>query len=227
MGKRKIALRILGVILGAAVFTGIAVWAGSWALDLRDPVKLAEFRQRVDSLGAAGLIALLALQYFQIIIAFIPGGAVQIAAGVILGAWGGLALCLFGSCLATGTVFWLVSRYGRGAVKKFVGERELKAYKFLEDEKRLERLVFIMFLIPGAPKDALTYIFALTKIPLARFLLISTVARAPAMATSLVAGESITSGDWGRALFMFCVMTLFGAAGLFFHGRLKEKHSKS
>lgn len=218
-------LKIAGIILcllAAAIGT---FFAARWVMTLRDPQKLADFQQLVSSLGFGGWLLLLAIQYVQIVIAFIPGGPIQIVAGALFGPIGGLATCVLGMLLATSTVFALVSRYGHRVIKLFLKEKEIKEYRFLKDAKRLESLVVILFLIPGTPKDVLTYLFALTPISLGRFMLLSTVARIPAALTSVLAGDSIINGEWLKAVIYFAVISVISLGGLVLHKKIKLRYN--
>lgn len=199
-------------------------------MSLSEASKLEEFQSWVASLGLGGWLLLLVIQYIQIVIAFIPGGPIQIAAGALYGVWGGLTVCIGGTILATATVFYLVSRFGHSVISLFVEEKEISEYKFLKDEKKLERLVLFLFFIPGTPKDALTYLFSLTGMDMSRFMVLSTVARTPAMLTSLLAGGSIVKGNWLRAGIMFVIMTAISGLGYllqrFLRKRVKARHGK-
>lgn len=209
----------------AAVAAG-SFFAARQVMALRDPQVLAQFQQTIASLGFGGWLILLAIQYVQIVVAFIPGGPIQIVAGALFGPVGGLATCLLGILLATATVFSLVSQYGHRVIALFVQEKELRAYKFLQDGKRLELLVLLLFFIPGTPKDALTYLFALTPIKMSRFLLLSTAARIPAALTSTLAGDSIMNGEWLRALVCFSLITVISFGGLLLHRQIMARHTR-
>lgn len=224
--KKPPRLQLLGLIIGAAVMVGFTVAGIVWMLSLNSPDKLAAFQQSVEALGVGGWFVLLAIQYIQIVAAFIPGGPIQIVAGALYGPWGGLAVCLAGTVLAAASIFALVSRFGHKIISLFVDERDILQYRFLQDAKKLELLVIALFFIPGTPKDALTYLFALTPIPMGRFLLLSTCARVPAMLTSLFAGDSIVQGDWLRAAILFLCITCISALGLFLSGKIKRFYSK-
>lgn len=219
-GKRA-ALALCLVLLAAGAF-----FAARWVLTLRDPQKLADFQEYVTSLGFGGWLLLLAIQYVQIVVAVIPGGPVQIVAGALFGPLGGLATCLLGMVLATVTIFQMVGRYGPKVIRLFVKEKEARQYRFLNDEKRLESLVFLLFLIPGAPKDVLTYLFALTPIPLSRFLLLSITARIPAALTSVLAGNSIIEGQWLKALVYFSITTAISLGGLMLHRKIMDVYHR-
>lgn len=219
-------IKIFLMLFGGLVVLALTAMLVLLAVQLRDPVNLASFQECIRSLGVGGWLVLFAIQYVQIVIAFIPGGPIQVVAGALFGPLGGITVCLAGMLLATATVFALVQRYGHRVIGLFVKERELKQYKFLNDAKRLEKLVFLLFLLPGAPKDVLTYLFALTPIPLTRFMLISTVARAPAALTSVFAGNSVADGQWIKALVFFAVLTGVSALGLVLHRKLMAFYHK-
>lgn len=220
----KRLVKIIGLILFVFILIAFTVVGLRWVWSLRDPEILDAFQQKIASLGAGGWFVLLAIQYVQIVIAFIPGGPIQIMAGALYGPWGGMAVCLAGTLLAASTVFAVVKRYGRRALALFVDEKEILRYKFLQDSKRLEVLVTILFFIPGTPKDALTYLFALTPLNLSQFMILSTLARIPAMLTSVLAGDSISNGRWLKALGLFAGITLISGLGLLLHRRILALH---
>lgn len=210
-------LRWFGVLVGVAMTVTFTVFAVLWVLSLRDPERLQEFQEMLNSLGPGGWFILLGIQYVQIVVAVIPGGPIQIVAGALYGPWVGTATCLLGNLLATATVFYLVSRFGMRIISLFVDPKDLKVYRFLQNEKHVERLVILLFFIPGTPKDALTYIFALTPIRMKRFMLLSTISRIPAILTSVLAGDSIINGEWTKALVMFCIIAGISALGFVLH----------
>ena len=98
-------------------------------------------------------------------------------AGYAYGAFEGTVLCLVGAAIASAIVFLLVKKVGTRIVYLFVSREKMESLKFLNDEQKLGRLIFILFLIPGAPKDVLTYLVGLTRIRLYEFLIISLTAR--------------------------------------------------
>jgi len=221
MSKKINASKIVrwaGLCIGLALFAAFTTLAVMWGWSLRDAQKFEEFQALLNSLGPGGWFILLLIQYLQIVVAVIPGGPLQIAAGVLYGPLGGLLTCLLGNLLATATVFYLVHRFGERVISLFVNPKDVKLYQFLQkDEKRVEMLVVLLFFIPGSPKDALTYLFALTPIKLSRFVLLSTLARIPAILTSVLAGDSISDGKWTKALVMFVIITIISLLGLILH----------
>lgn len=60
---------------------------------------------------------------------------------------------------------------------------------------KLDTLIFLMFLIPGIPKDTLNYLCPLTSISPVRFLVLSTFARIPSVISSTFAGANFAEGN--------------------------------
>ena len=171
---------------------------------------------KVERLGMWGVLALLGVQVLQIIVAIIPGEPVELAAGAMYGAWGGLALCLLGCLLGSALVFQVVRKKGRAAFERTSLGQKLGEYRFLRDETRLEGIVFLLYLIPGTPKDILVYVCGLSPLPLGRFLLLSTLARIPSVVTSTWAGASFAGNDLGLTAAIFLCTGLLGLGGIWF-----------
>lgn len=181
----NLRLKRAAAIVSAAIFLAVTAAITYFCIDFfkkfSDP---AEFKNYINSFGIFGRAAFLALQIIQIVIAFIPGEVVQVGAGYAYGAFEGTVLCLVGAAIASAIVFLLVKKVGTRIVYLFVSREKMESLKFLNDEQKLGRLIFILFLIPGAPKDVLTYLVGLTRIRLYEFLIISLTARTPALLLS-------------------------------------------
>ena len=187
-----------------------------------------DFRQQlaqwVDAMGGWGIAALLALQILQIVVAFIPGEPVEIVAGSMYGALGGLAVCLLGILIGSYGIFTLVRKKGKVILERSGYADAIHRYDFIHNEQKLETIIFLLYFIPGTPKDILIYVCALTEIPPRRFLLLSTMARIPSIVTSTLAGASFASGNLGLMAGIFAATALIGLVGIRYHDRLL--HSK-
>ena len=111
-------------------------------------------------------------------------------------------------------------------VSRFVDPEELKKYKFLRDKNKVDITVFILFFIPGTPKDALTYIAPIAPIGAVKYLLIATFARIPSIITSTILGDSIADGRWVLALIVFAITALISVLGIILGNRYIE-HRKT
>lgn len=185
-----------------------------------------KFRLWVDSNGIWGKIAFVFMMAFQVVIAIIPGEPLEIGAGYAFGSVWGTVLCLIGTWLGGTVVFLVVKKWGMKIVSFFFSEEKLKSFKFLKNERRLHVLAFILFLIPGTPKDILTYVFAMTPISYVRWILITTVARLPSVVTSTIGGNALGMQDYQFAVIVFAVTMVISAAGIFIYNRILKMRKK-
>lgn len=176
--------------------------------------------EKIHEAGPLGVVVLLALQLLQIIVAFIPGEVVQVAAGMIYGPWGGSAIILLGCMLSSFVIYQLVHRLGQPFVADMVSIEHLGKIRTFEQSGRLDVMVFILFLIPGLPKDVFTYLVPLTEMPVGRFIAITTVARIPGVFMSTFAAAGIADGQYVQSIAIFVVVALLAVAALVFRKRI-------
>jgi uncharacterized membrane protein YdjX (TVP38/TMEM64 family) len=189
-------------------------------------LRLPEYREKfsgwIKTLGFRGILIFLGIQILQIIVAVIPGGPMELIAGAAYGALGGAALCLLGSLAASTAIFLVVRRFGAPLVVRFFGRELTAKYAFLGDTRNLSLVVFLLFLIPGIPKDTLTYIVPLGNIKLSRFIIISHFARIPAILTTTILGDSMIRGNWIMITIFFLIIAAMGVLGLLYGERLRR-----
>ena len=179
-----------------------------------------EFRSYILSFGNTGVLMLVAFQISHIIIPVIPGELVQIAGGYIYGTVFGMILLIIGTAIGSIIVFYLSRVVGYPSVRFFVSESAMEKFKFLSNSSKIEITIFILFLIPGIPKDALIYIAGLTPIKPLRFLLISLIARTPGIIGSAFIGANILERDYKSALILASIAILCLIAGIIFRKKL-------
>jgi len=136
------------------------------------------FKKVISSYGAYAPVAFILLQVLQVVVAPIPGGAIEFLGGVLFGVKGGLIYSMIGLILGSWLAFSLARIFEKVAVEKFVSEETRKKFDYLVEHEGVI-LSFILFLLPGFPKDALCYILGLTPMHLGIFLVISTIGRIP------------------------------------------------
>ena len=183
-----------------------------------------DFRDYVRSFGVLAPFVMLGLQILQVFIALIPGEIVESAAGYVLGPWMGTAVCYLGICLASTLIFTLTRRYGVKWVEVFVSREKINELRFLNTEQKRNNLIFLLFFIPGTPKDLLTYFVGLTDIKLSTFLLLSMVARIPSVITSTFGGHLLGEERYIGAVILYGITGLFSLLGMLgYNHYLKKK----
>ena len=128
-------------------------------------------------------------------------------------------------------IFSLVKKYGKQFIYDFCDEQKVKQFennKIFQNPKKIELIVFLLFLIPGTPKDFLTYVAGLCPIKMSRFVIISTIARIPSIVTSTIAGSNIADGNWKKGIALYILIVIIVAIVLFIFNKFdKEKTTES
>ena len=78
-------------------------------------------------------------------------------------------------------------------------QEKLKQYDFLNNKKKVAIYLFIIYLIPGIPKDIITYLVPFLPIGFLPFIAVTSIARIP----------SIISSTYSSASFCNIIMPLF------------------
>lgn len=133
-------------------------------------------------------IVLLLVQIIQIIICIIPGQPIQIAASYTFGFWGGFLITLIGSILGTIITYMLASFLGKSAMHIIFGKEKIEEYSKKLNNRKSYLIIFILYLIPGIPKDSVSYIAGISEIKLRPFIYLSTLGRIPGVTGSLLFG---------------------------------------
>ncbi|MGN0691402.1 MAG: TVP38/TMEM64 family protein [Oscillospiraceae bacterium] len=214
-------IRIIAIVLFLIIAAAITAAAIPYCRLLATEDGLAKAKEKVLETGALGPVIYMLLVVVQIIIAFIPGGPVEILGGVLFGTAGGTVLCMLGFLLGTSAVYSMVKKVGKPLVSAFVSEDRFEKFKFLKKEKNLELIIFIMFLIPGIPKDALTYFVPLTPINGKKFCILATLARFPATISSVMIGSSLQSRNLTMGIIAFVITAVLGIVGILYNNRKK------
>lgn len=172
------------------------------------------FKEVLTRFGVGGWFIFLSIQILQVIIAFIPGEPIEIMAGFMYSGFGGLLTCLLGIFIGSFAIYYTVKYLSRGREGKINLDEKLQKYKFLRKEKNLKLIVFLLFLIPGTPKDMLIYIAPFISIKPISFIAIATLARIPSIVTSTFAGHTIQNGNFTASVVIFIIAGALGISGI-------------
>lgn len=183
---------------------------------LSEPAFQEEFRLWALEQTWKGQLFLLLIQIIQVIIAFIPGEAVELLAGFLYGPWFGLLLSLAGCLIASTMIFTFIRRFGTKLLQRIFREERLAEYDFLQSSRKIEIITFVLFLIPGTPKDLLTYVAGASSIKMSTFLFLSTLARIPSILSSTFMGATFGEGNFGTTAVVFILTAAIGFFGIFF-----------
>ena len=175
--------------------------------------------------ASGGRAAFVGMVFTQVVLAVLPGEPLEIAAGYAFGFWEGTLLCLVGISSASLLIFLFVRRFGMRAVRVFFSEEQIASVHFLHDRRRLTLLTLILFLIPGTPKDVMTYCVGLTEMKLSTWMAIATLARIPSIVTSTVGGNALGVQDYRIAVIVFAATAAVSIAGILAYRRLSARRA--
>ncbi len=184
-----------------------------------------ELRAFLNTYGWKGHFILFGLQCLQVVVAFIPGEIIELGAGYAFGAVEGTLICLGGVALSSSLIFLLVKKWGAPMVELFIPREKIQQLRFINTSTKLKRLVFLMFLIPGTPKDVLTYFVGLTDMQLHQFLIISLIARIPSVVSSTISGQMLGDKDYITAGIVYAITGALSLFGYYLYSRIVKKRS--
>lgn len=226
--KHKKKIQIISVICILAIMLAATIISIPLVKEFSKPEGLEALKDKLESYsGLTGVLIFTFIQALQVVIAVIP--PVQIVGGVLFGwFWGGL-LSYLGTFLGTVAIFLLVKKFGRPIVEAFVDEKVMKKFKFLQDAKKLTLILIILYLIPGVPKDVISYIVPLTPISKKNFFKYVMPCRLPAIMLSTVLGSSAIDGSYAVALAVIGVAVVLFIIGYLFKDVIidKMRHHKA
>lgn len=188
-----------------------------------------ELRSFLDGYGWKGYLILMGLQCLQVIIALIPGEVVELGAGYAYGAVRGTLICLTGVAISSTLIFLLVKKVGISLVEMFMPREKIQQLRFINNEQKLKRVVFLLFFIPGTPKDILTYFVGLTNMKLSEFLLITMIARIPSILSSTISGQMLGDEHFVTAGIVYAITGAISILGYVLYNHiilLKQKKNQ-
>ena len=219
--KKILALLSLAVVIILALLATLFVW--KWLSSFSEE----GFRDYIRSSGPWGWLVLFGVQFLQVFIALSPGEVVETAAGYAFGPLWGTVICYAGVAAASALIFFLTRRFGIRLVEVFVSREKINELKFINTSKKRNFLIFILFFIPGTPKDLITYFAGLTDIKITDFLYISLVARFPSVISSTFGGHLLGEGQYIHALLLYGITGAVSIAGLLIYNKIiKSRQEK-
>ncbi len=217
--RRRWIVRIASLVIFFGLVTFVTILVFPYAKEMKTESgreQIIEMFNKFDTFCSAVIFIL--IQAVQVIIAIIP--PIQIVGGMMFGWLFGALFSFAGILLGTFVIFMLVRFLGRPLVEAFVNDKHLERFSFLNDEEKLLRVLIILYVIPGVPKDVLSYIVPLTKVDKRDFFMYVMPFRVPAVLLSTVFGQSVISGSYVLAFVLIGVFVVIGILGIIFREKI-------
>jgi len=217
--KRKKRIRtivsLLKLLILFGIVIGVPVYVYFTCPELVDRFKsLDEINKLLKQYKTASIFIYIGLQVFQIIVSILPGQALQFAAGYAYSFWFGFLYSIIGVALGTVITFYLARLLGKEALHVIFGEEKFTRFIHTLNSKRSFTVLFVIFLIPGIPKDLFTYAAGVSEIRMIPFLLLSLIGRTPAMMGSIMMGSMFHNGSYFGLIILGAAAVILCIAGI-------------
>ncbi|HEV8440312.1 MAG TPA: TVP38/TMEM64 family protein [Methylomirabilota bacterium] len=202
-----------GVLLAALV--GYGVWlvhteAPAYRFLVRLYVDKHFLKQTLREWGILAPILFMSMQALQVIVSPIPGEATGFLGGYLFGEALGLVYSTIGLTCGSVIAFWIGRWLGEHYVRNLVRKETWDKLGFIVEAEGAI-LCFIVYLIPGLPKDIMCYLFGISPMPLWVFVLVSGLGRIPGTWVLSAQGAHTATGNY---LQLILISAVFAAVAL-------------
>ena len=162
----------------------------------------------VSSFGPFAAVVFVVLQALQVVFAPIPGELTGVVGGVLFGNIKGTIFSTIGLTVGSVLAFEIARLFGLRFVEKVVKKEYISKFNDFVTHKGLY-ISYILFLIPGFPKDSLCYLLGLTRMKRLDFFLMTFLGRLPGTVILTFQGTALKDARYKS----FVILLLASAAG--------------
>lgn len=217
--QQKVVLSAGAVVWACLIFVYFRFGGVLWDI-VKDPVM---FKQWLDGFGGFDDLLYIIIRAVQTAIKLVPAEPLEIGAGYAYGILGGTLYCLIGNIIGSIGILALTRKFGRKFVDIFYSSSKIDDMKIFRDQSKVYSLLFVLYLIPGSPKDGFTYLVGLTPINSAAFLAVTSVARIPSIISSTWCGYYLAEQNYMFAAIVFVITALVGILGGIIYNKIMNK----
>lgn len=216
--RQPLIIKILVIALPVVYLALFLVLYFTCGRELYSLIKDKEqFARWISSFGIYDELVFVAVRAVQTVVKIVPAEPLEIGAGYVWGTWKGLGLCMLGTEIGSFIILFLVSRFGTRLINLLFDTDKLREWAFLNNTKKKYSLLTVIYLIPGTPKDFITYFVGITDTKILPFLFITGLARIPSIISSTWCGDILDVSGVKYFIIAFGAITAlsFALAALF------------
>jgi uncharacterized membrane protein YdjX (TVP38/TMEM64 family) len=215
----KIAVGLLFPLFIVAVLAIAWVTRESWTTILDSHVNAQEW---IAQFGIWAPLVYIGIQIFQVVVFVVPGEVVQITGGYLFGVLGGTIYSLIGIGIGSAIDFFVARMLGRAFVEGVFGRERVAEFDRVGESSRARTGFFLLFVIPGIPKDVLVYVAGVSTLRFPAFILVTMAGRLPGILGSAIIGDSAAQERWFLSAVIFAIAVVLFALGVLFRKRLQN-----
>ena len=226
--KKKVAIAILKLILLILIVVLIPLYLYFYQQDFL--MRFRDFNDIVSFLDRYKLQSIpiyIILQIAQIVISVLPGQFFQLAAGYLYTFWPALLFSCIGAFLGTTITFWLAKGLGSDFVHIFFEKDKTEDYVKRLNSKRAYTIVFLLYAIPGIPKDVVSYAAGLSEMKYKAFIILSTIGRLPGMMGSIMIGSMWHKEEYVGMIILAIIAVVAFCSCIIYRKKLHELLDKA
>ncbi|MBT7903635.1 TVP38/TMEM64 family protein [Candidatus Woesearchaeota archaeon] len=175
----------------------------------------------VQGYGVWAPLILIGTIILQVLIAPIPGQLAGLVSGYLFGAWFGTLYSMIGLTIGSFIAFSLARWLGRPFVEKIIDSETLHKCDQLAHKKGLFTL-FLIFLLPALPDDAICFVGGLTKIRISRLVLIAFLGRLPGFFVLNLVGSGVATDNFMVSFGILGISLIVGIIVYFLRAHLEK-----
>ena len=221
--KSRVIISTVKILLLILIVVGIPIYIwffhGDWIKSIENIDDVVAFLEKYET---QSIFVYIGLQIVQIVISIIPGQVFQMAAGYIYGFWPALLFAMTGALLGTTLSFMLAKALGRDFLHIFFGEEKMSYYIERLNSKKMYAIVFFLYLIPGIPKDMVSYAAGVSEIKFKPFIIISALGRLPGMIGCLLMGDMMMEENYTGAVIIGVFAVIAFALCIIFRKKIQS-----
>ncbi len=158
--------------------------------------------QFIESLGTWDEAGFVLLEVTQVVIPAIPGTVLNVLGGYLYGTVGGVILSTIGTTIGAYIAFLLSRKFGSQFIGRFFNKQITRRLEIILHKKG-RSTIFLLFLIPGFPKDYLCY--SLGHLYAMEFLVITIIGRLLGTVLETLGGDYIRHAQYQKLIILVII----------------------
>jgi uncharacterized membrane protein YdjX (TVP38/TMEM64 family) len=213
--KKSLFLRILLLL----ILIGLAAYLFYYFDLIRFFQDRHQILQFIKSFNPYDVLVFIVLQIIQVVAAPIPGELTGIIGGYLYGPFWGTVYSTIGLTIGSWIAFLLARFFGEPLLEKVVKKEVFEKFEHFMEHKGL-LVSFLLFLIPGFPKDYLCYIMGVSLIPTGTFIIISTAGRIFGTIMLSIMGAFAGNGQYTFLTVILILGIVIFIAAYYYHDKI-------
>jgi len=169
-------------------------------------------RERVKAFitvfGPGAPVVFMMIQIFQVIFAPIPGEATGFIGGYLFGTAKGFLYSSIALTVGSWINFLIGRLLGKRYVRKLIPAEKLERFDLILKRQGVI-ILFLLFILPGFPKDYLCFFVGLSVIPIKVFIILAAIGRMPGTFLLSLQGSTLFEQNYGVLAIIFGLCIIF------------------